>query len=214
MKLKIYSLNNNKVKYLVNSDERLSKLIRHIKTCALQLEEDDFKCIIKYIIGQQISDKMRESIWNKLCERYNDITPQLILNISDDELRNFGICKQRVLYIKNLATAILNNQISFKKLRKRNNDEIKKELTKIKGIGNWTVEMYLIFSLGREDVFSKGDNTIKRVIKWMYNLENLPTNSELEMYFSKWLQYSTIVSVYFWEAIAQNLLTINFDELK
>ena len=211
MKIKKYNLNNNKVKYLITTDEKLGKLIRYIKSCNIPIEEDDFKCIVKYIIGQQISDKMRESIWQKLCKK--DITPQTMANINNDELNNLGICRQKINYIKNLSNAILNNNIDFKKLKKLTNEEITKQLTSIKGIGNWTVEMYLIFSLGRENVFSKGDHTIKRVIKWMYNLEKLPSNKELETYFSKWLDYSTIVSAYFWEAIAKDIISQNICDL-
>ena len=136
-----------------------------------------------------------------------------MIKISDDNLRNIGICRQKVTYIKNLSLAVLNKQIVFKDLKKLANQDIINELTKIKGIGNWTVEMYLIFSLGREDVLSKGDNTIKRVLKWMYNLKELPNSKELEKYFSNWLQYSTIVSAYFWEAIAKDVIEKNFNEL-
>lgn len=213
MKTKKYNLNNKKVQFLINSDEKLGKLIRHIKSCYLLIEEDDFKCIIKYIIGQQISDKTRESIWIKMCKKYKDITPKTMNNISEIELRNLGICKQKVTYIKNLSLAVLNNQIDFQVFKKLTNQEIINELTKIKGIGNWTAEMYLIFSLGRENVLSKGDLSIKRIIKWMYNLEELPSSKDLETYFSNWLQYSTIVSVYFWEAIAKDIIKKNINEL-
>ena len=74
--------------------------------------------------------------------------------------------------------------------------------------------MYLIFSMSRENVLSKGDNTIQRVLKWMYNLEELPSKKEVEQYFNKWLDYSTIVSAYFWEAIAKNTINKKFNELK
>lgn len=214
MKIKKYNLNNKKVKYLIDSDESLGKLIKNIKSCSLSIEEDGFKCIVKYIIGQQISDKTRESIWNKLCENYGDIYPQVMLETSELELRNIGICRQKITYIKNLSLAVLNNQINFKNFKKLTNDEIIKKLTKIKGIGKWTAEMYLIFSLGRENVLSRGDNTIKRLIKWLYNLEKLPSSKELDEYFSNWMEYSTIVSVYFWEAIARGITKNNIDDLK
>ena len=92
------------------------------------------------------------------------------------------------------------------------NEEIIKKLTTLKGIGQWTAEMYLIFSLGRENVFSKNDGTIRRTIKWMYNLENLPTSNELEQYFRQWIELATIVSFYLWKAIELGLLKTTFDE--
>ena len=212
MKVKKYNLSNKKVQYLISSDEILGKLIKNIKTCSILIEEDDFKCLVKYIIGQQISDKTREIIWTRLCDKYKGISPKKMISISDEKLKELGICRQKVAYIKNLSLAIINNQIDFKVIKKLSSQEIKKELTRIKGIGNWTVEMYLIFSLGREDILSKGDNTIKRVLKWMYNLDKLPCSKDVENYFSNWLQYSTIVSAYFWEAIAKDLISKNINE--
>ena len=100
MKVKKYNLNNKKVQFLISSDEKLGKLIKYIRSCSIPIEDDDFKCIVKYIIGQQISDKTRESIWKKLCEKYQDISPETLNIISDDELRSFGICKQKITYIK------------------------------------------------------------------------------------------------------------------
>lgn len=213
MKIKEYNLNNKNVQFLINSDEKLGKLIKYIKSCRLLIEEDDFKCIVKYIIGQQISDKTRESIWIKMCDKYKDISPYTMNNISEEELRTLGICKQKISYIKNLSLAVLNNQINFKAFTKLSNQEIINELTKIKGIGKWTAEMYLIFSLERENVLSKGDLTIRRIIKWMYDLECLPSPKDLETYFSNWLQYSTIVSAFFWEAIAKDIVKKNINEL-
>ncbi len=212
MKTKKYDLNNKEVQYLISTDKKLEKLIRYLKSCSIMIEEDDFKCLVKYIIGQQISDKTREVIWNKLCIKYR-VSPKTMIGISEEELKSFGICRQKVIYIKNLANAIIDKQIDFKEFKNLTSKEIIDKLVKIKGIGNWTVEMYLIFSLGREDILSKGDNTIKRVLKWMYNLNELPSSKEVEKYFSKWLQYSTIVSAYFWEAIAKNLLNKNINDL-
>ena len=85
-------------------------------------------------------------------------------------------------------------------------------MTSIKGIGKWTAEMYLIFSLGRENVLAKDDGTIQRVIKWIYNLDLLPNHKQLTNYFSKWQGNETIVSAYFWKAIELNLLQNSFDE--
>ena len=214
MYVKEYDLNNEKVQFLINTDKQLAKLIKYIKTCHILIEEDGFKCLVKYIIGQQISDKIREVIWNRLCNKYKDISPETMINTNEEELNSIGICKQKVNYIKNLSSAILNKEIDFNEFKNLSNQEIIKRLVKIKGIGNWTVEMYLIFSLGREDVISRGDNTIQRVLKWMYNLETLPTSRDVGLYFKKWSEYSTIVSAYFWEAIAKDLMKQNFNNLK
>lgn len=185
-----YDLHNEKVKYLIGTDEKLGKLIRYIKTSELIIEEDGFKCIIKYIIGQQISDKARETIWQRVCTNYGNLTPEKILMMKDNELKKVGLSERKVTYIKNLATAVINGDINFDEFKRLTNEEVIKKLTTLKGIGQWTAEMYLIFSLGRENVLSKGDGTVRRTIQWMYDLEELPSSEELIKYFRRWTQYA------------------------
>ena len=159
-----YDLDNEKVKYLINTDEKLGKLIRYINKTELIIEEDGFKCIVKYIIGQQISDKARETIWQRVCAIWKNITPEKILEIEDNELRRVGLSERKINYIKILASAVISKDINFCDFEEFTNEEIIKKLTALKGIGQWTAEMYLIFSLGRENVLSKGDGTIRRTI--------------------------------------------------
>ena len=201
MQILEYNLNNEKVQYLINSDDKLGKLIKFIGSSELILETDGFKCLVKYIIGQQISDKARETIWQRFCSNLGDINPKLILSTADNTLKEMGLSERKVEYIKTLATAIINDEIDFNSFSNLTNEEIIQKLTSLKGIGRWTAEMYLIFSLGRENVLSKGDGTVKRMVQWMYNLETLPTSKELDFYFRSWNKYATIVSAYLWRSI-------------
>lgn len=208
-----YDLDNEKVKYLINTDEKLGKLIRYINKTELIIEEDGFKCIVKYIIGQQISDKARETIWQRVCAIWKNITPEKILEIEDNELRRVGLSERKINYIKILASAVISKDINFCDFKELTNEEIIKKLTALKGIGQWTAEMYLIFSLGRENVLSKGDGTIRRTIQWMYDLEKLPSSEILLKYFSSWTQYATIVSSYLWKSIELGLVQKPFDKM-
>lgn len=208
-----YDLDNEKVKYLINTDEKLGKLIRYINKTELIIEEDGFKCIVKYIIGQQISDKARETIWQRVCAIWKNITPEKILEIEDNELRRVGLSERKINYIKILASAVISKDINFCDFKELTNEEIIKKSTALKGIGQWTAEMYLIFSLGRENVLSKGDGTIRRTIQWMYDLEKLPSSEILLKYFSSWTQYATIVSSYLWKSIELGLVQKPFDEI-
>ena len=214
MQILEYNLNNEKVQYLINSDNKLGKLIKFIGSSELVIEPDGFKCLVKYIIGQQISDKARETIWKRFCSTFENINPKLILSIDDNKLKEMGLSQRKVEYIKTLATAIINNEINFNSFSNLTNEEIIQKLTSLKGIGRWTAEMYLIFSLGREDVLSKGDGTVKRMIQWMYNLDNLPTSKELDFYFRSWNQYATIVSAYLWKSIEMGLPQTSFDAIE
>lgn len=209
-----YDIDNEKVKHLINTDEKLGKLICYINKTELILEEDGFKCIVKYIIGQQISDKARETIWQRVCSAFkNEVTPEKIIEINDNELRKVGLSERKINYIKILASAVISEDINFYDFKKLTNEEIIKKLTALKGIGQWTAEMYLIFSLGRENVFSKGDGTIRRTIQWMYDLEKLPSPEILIKYFSSWTQYATIVSSYLWKSIELGLVRKPFNEI-
>lgn len=205
-----YDINDDKVQYLMSTDECLNKLIKYVKNTEVIIESDGFCCLVKYIIGQQISDKARETIWNKFKSKFKGINPYDILNTDNTEIKLIGLSERKVNTIKRVALEIVNNKVNFNKYVSYTNEQIIEELTKIKGIGRWTVEMYLIFSLGREDVLSGSDGTIKRTIKWMYNLSVLPTNQDIKQIFKKWKGYETIVSTFLWKSIELNLTQVEF----
>lgn len=207
-----YDLNDQRVQYLISTDEVLGKLIRYIGTSELVIEEDGFKCLVQYIIGQQISDKARETIWQKVCCLIGTITPSNLLRVNDDDLSGRGISGRKVQYIKGLAAAIVEKRLDLRGLPVLTNTEIITKLTALKGIGRWTAEMYLIFALGREDVCAKEDGSIRRVLQWMYGLEETPSAIVTEKYFVTWREYATIVSAYLWKAVSLGLTRMLFIE--
>lgn len=208
-----YDINSDKVKYLMTTDECLNKLIKYVKNTELIIEPDGFSCLIKYVIGQQISDKARETIWNKFKNKFKFINANDILKTDNDEIKSVGLSERKVDSIKRIALEIVNDNLKFDKYIYYTNEQIIEELIKIKGVGRWTAEMYLIFSLGREDVLSKSDGTIKRTIKWMYNLPVLPTNQHIKQIFDKWNGYETIVSTFLWKSIELNLIQNEFSKI-
>lgn len=208
-----YDLNDKRVQYLIRTDAALGKLIRYIGTSELVIEKDGFRCLVKYIVGQQISDKARETIWQRMCKTLECVTPDAVLLTSDSVFRGMGLSGRKVEYIQILATEVMERKIDFVELQSMANEEIIAKLIALKGIGRWTAEMYLIFSLGRENVLSKGDGTIRRAIQWMYALEELPSTKEVAEYFSNWIKYGTIVSSYLWKSIALGLIQKPFNEV-
>ena len=200
-----YDLKDARVQYLIRTDAALGQLIKYIGTSELIIEKDGFRCLVKYIIGQQISDKARETIWQRVCNTLDHVTPDAILLTNDSILRGIGLSSRKVEYIKILASEIVAGRIDFDKFSSLTNEEIIAKLIALKGIGRWTAEMYLIFSLGRENVLSKGDGTIRRTIQWMYDLDAPPSAKEVARYFSNWAQYATIVSSYLWKSITLGL---------
>ena len=161
MKKLYYSLSDNKIKQLLDVDDRITRLINYIDEASIELEEDGFKCIVKYIIGQQISDKARETIWKRI-DLNIEVSAEGISQASEELLREYGLSLRKINYIKGVARDIISNHIDFKEFNNLSNDEVIKKLTALKGIGKWTAEMYLIFSLGRENVLSTGDRYNKK----------------------------------------------------
>ena len=209
-----YDICSEKVQYLMSTDIRLHNLIQSVGSCELQLEKDGFKCLVKYIVGQQISDKARETIWNRMQSITGGITANNIYKTDIKEIQLTGISERKSRYIKELSTSIVDGNIIFTDIIHMTNEQIIKKLTALKGIGQWTAEMYLIFSLGRENVLSSGDGTIKRVTQWLYELKELPTSKEVIEIFEKWKGYETIVSAYFWATISSGIIKRSIGQMK
>ena len=129
--------------------------------------------LVESIIGQQLSGKAADTIFKRFLALFNNKfpTPEKLMKTSDEKLRSAGMSYSKASYVKNIAKAFADGTLDIKILKKMSDVEVKKELTKIKGVGNWTAEMTLIFTLKREDVFSIGDAGLRRAIKKLYNIE-------------------------------------------
>lgn len=129
--------------------------------------------LVESIIGQQLSGKAADTIFKRFLALFNNQfpTPEKLIKTSDEKLRSAGMSYSKASYIKNIAKAFADGILDIKILRKMNDEEVIKELTKIKGVGNWTAEMTLIFTLKREDVFSLGDAGLRRAIKNLYKID-------------------------------------------
>lgn len=208
-----YGTYDKRVQYLMKSDKQLGKLIQFIGDIELNVEEDGFKCLVKYIIGQQISDKARETIWQRICSFAGEVCPEKINGISDSDLRQLGLSGKKVNYIKTLSNRIVDHAIDLAKHQQMSNSEIIDDLTTLPGIGKWTAEMYLIFSLARQNILSLGDGTIKRTIGWMYDYNTLPTSQDILDCFQLWREQATIVSIYLWKASEIGLTKKPFERI-
>ena len=211
-KLKI-KLEDERIQHLITTDSTLSELIRVIGDIELEIEKDGYCCIVKYIIGQQISDKARETIWQRLCKLCGPVTPINFVEQSYEQLRGLGLSGRKIEYLRNFSSCLISKKFDLKEMKFLSNQEIIDKLILIKGIGHWTAEMYLIFGLGRLDVLSVNDGTIRRSIQWMYNLKYLPKRQDIIDCFKKWEGYETIVYLYLWKSISLGLQKIPFNNL-
>jgi len=195
--------------YLINSDPLLAKLIKAVGSYTLELNDNYYIKLIQSIVGQQLSIKAKETIWSRVEALCENITPINILNISDMSLRNAGISFSKISYIKGLSEKVIQQNLDFQNIESLSNDEIIKILTSVKGIGKWTAEMFLIFSLGRLDVMSLEDAGLRRAIKWLYSFNEPPSSLEVERISQLWKPYRSIASLYLWQAIDTSLIYDN-----
>lgn len=164
-------------------------------------EHEHFHSLVRAIIGQQLSGKAADTIYTRFVTLLdNVVSPDTILAIDDQKLRDVGMSWAKVSYSKDLALKVSKNEVHLHKLDTMTNEEIIMELTKIKGIGPWTVEMFLMFTLEREDVFSFGDLGLKKGITKVYGIEN-PTQKQIENIIAKWSPYKTYGSIALWESL-------------
>ena len=202
----IFTKNSTEAAKLQTMDPELAALIDMIGDYTLVLRTDYFKSLIRIIVGQQISVKAAKTIWgrfNSLCETIN---PAAINVLEDDVIRETGISKPKLIYIKDLTQKILSEEINFKELENMEDEQVIRQLTRVKGVGRWTAEMFLIFSLGRLDVFSANDVGLKRAIKSLYSLASMPVTEEIEELSFKWKPYRSVSSLYLWSALDQKYI--------
>lgn len=155
-----------------------------------------FEDLVSAIVGQQLSVKAAASIWKRFQDLVGEVTPENILPKTHEELRAVGLSNRKVEYIRGLAAANLN----LIKISKLPDEEVMAELIKIKGIGPWTVEMILIFTLGREDIFSIGDLGLRNAVAKHYNVdrEDLEKIKEISL---AWSPYRSYASRYLWKSL-------------
>lgn len=194
-----------KIKDVLCKDKQLDKLIRQIGDDPLSRINNNgkvFDHLINAILSQQLSTKVAkviaERFWNKIGNKKQKI--DTIINLDIEELRLCGLSYQKGNYVKNIANFWKDQNIKDKDFEAMADDEILKKLTQIKGVGNWTAEMVLMFCLGREDVFSHDDYGIQVAMKKIYKLES--SGKELKEAMikksSKWKPYRTYACMYLW----------------
>jgi DNA-3-methyladenine glycosylase II len=158
---------------------------------------------VESIISQQLSIKASDTIFSRFKKLFSKeiITPEKLIKIEDQKIRNAGISFSKIKYIKGIARAIIDKQLDLKKLDDLTDEEIIGELIKLKGVGKWTAEMFLMFTLGRTDVFSAGDLGLQNAIVKLYKLKNKPDQTILLEISNKWSPHRTIASRILWKSL-------------
>ena len=159
----------------------------------IRKSELGFKSLFKTIVGQQLSTTAANSIWNRLYD--NGVTVPTVLLASEDEfLRSLGLSKTKIIYAKGLALA----DIDYKEFLNKPDDYVIQKLLMVKGIGMWTAQIYLMFSLRRVDVFAAGDLALKEGVRILFDLEMRPSDDELTVIAEQWQPFRTIAAMIIW----------------
>ncbi len=196
--MKIFEIREEELAYLKKKDKKLGKAIEEIGKIERELKPDIFFGLISSVVSQQISGKVATILFGRLETLAKKITPLNLVKLSIEEIRACGISYKKAEYIKNITDAFVSKKILPKKLEEMENEEIIKTLIELDGVGRWTAEMMLIFSLQRKNVLSFNDFGIRKGLCKLYNLETI-SKEEFEKYRKKFSPYGSIASFYLWE---------------
>ena len=188
---------------LSEKDKTLKAIIDEYDLPPMWTRPAIFQSLILTILEQQVSLASAYSAFKKLKEKIGFVTPKKILSLTDAELRACYFSRQKIIYARASATAIVTKKINLKKLALLTDEEIRTELKKIKGIGDWTVDVYLMHALQRSDLFPLGDIALVNSLKHVKQLHSKTTKEEMLAIAESWRPYRTIASMILWHAYIQ-----------
>jgi len=188
---------------VLKKDPKLARIIKVVGEYQTTTTSNYFESLIEAIITQQLAGAAAKAISKRFRALYGKKFPKPadVLKTSDPKLRKTGLSGMKVKYIKDLAKNIESKKLKLRSLSKLSDDEIVEQLTQVKGIGRWTAEMFLIFSLGRMDVLPVGDLGLKKGVQLLNSSAKLPTPDEIEELAEKWRPYRTVATWYLWKSL-------------
>ena len=190
--------------YLYNVDQRMGQLIDKFGPLELSPIKNYYESLVRSIIYQQLSGKAAATIYGRFkdlfnCKKYPK--PKDVLSIPFEILRGVGLSKQKATYIRDLSEKWDRGEVNLSNSNSMSDDKISAELIKIKGIGQWTADMFLMFTLARPDVFPYGDLGIQKGLMELNKMDRLPTRKEMELEATQWKPYRTMAALYLWKIV-------------
>lgn len=190
-------------KHFRKNDLVLFSYVDKVELTVYTPPSDLFVELCDTIINQQLSGKAAATIFNRFKKLFpkKKITAKGLLKLSDAKIRSCGTSNAKVKSLKDLSKRVVSGELNLKKIKNLSNEDVIKELVKVKGIGPWSADMFLMFGLGREDVFSHGDLGLRKAIMKMYGFRKEPTIKQVEKIISKWKPYRTYASRVLWRSL-------------
>lgn len=197
MALQHFPYGDEEVSYLTSRDPILGKVIADIGPLRREVHPDLYASLVKCIVGQQIATKAQETIWRRITDAMGEVTPEAVAACPDDALQQFGLSFRKVSYIKNSTEQVLSGELDLEGLSSLSDDEVCRRLSALPGIGVWTAEMLMMFSLQRLDVLSWGDLAIQRGLRMVYHHRRI-TPQLFAKYKRRYSPYGSVASLYLW----------------
>lgn len=195
------------IEYLSTKDEVMALIIKNVGDCRISKSRNYYKALVHSIMAQQISVKASQSIAKKFYKLIDDkLQPDNVLMYSIEELRTVGLSIQKATYIRDLSEKFALNENIYSHLGQFSDEEVIVKLTEVKGIGVWTAQMFLIFSLGRLDVLPLDDVGFQNAFQKYYKMKKRPSPKYLERMSKKWSPYRSVAVWYLWEAFDQAIM--------
>ncbi len=188
---------DTEIQYLKDKDTLLGAAIDKIGRIQREVHPDLFSALVSSIVGQQISTKAWQTIWQRMIDGLGQISPQTINAYPVEKLQKFGITFKKAEYIKNAAEKVLNGTLDIESLTNKSDKEVCSELSSLDGVGVWTAEMLMTFSMQRPDVMSFGDLAIQRGLRMLYHHRKI-SKKLFQKYKRRYSPYATVASLYLW----------------
>ncbi|MDQ3568343.1 MAG: DNA-3-methyladenine glycosylase [Actinomycetota bacterium] len=165
--------------------------------------DDAYGVLVRTIVGQQLSTKAARSIYNRLAAIFGDRppTPEELLAADEDELRAAGLSRPKIRYLRDLASHVLTGEVDFDSMHALSDEEVSARITAVKGLGQWSADMFLMFHLSRPDVLPVGDLGVRRAVERAYELPEMPDPDALRILAEPWRPHRTLASFYLWESL-------------
>jgi len=190
------------INHLKKSDPILRGIIERVGPCRMEFGPPEFHSLAEAIVYQQLHGKAAVTIFNRFVALAGEpLTPDGILKLNDEQLRSAGLSKQKSGYLKDLASKAREGLLDFTKLMEMPDEEVIEHLTQVKGVGVWTAQMFLIFTLKRSDVLPTGDYGVQAAMKKYYRKRKMPTPKEMEKIARPWSPYRSIACWYLWKSL-------------
>lgn len=191
------------IKRLRKVDPILKEVIDRVGPFQLKLTRNRYHSLARAIVSQQISTAAARSIWQRLEQLTapKSLTADAIIALADDQLRGAGLSPQKLRYFRDLAIRVADGRLPLSRLPKMHDEAVVEALVEVTGIGAWTAQMFLIFSLGRADVFAPDDYGLRAAIKNLYSLEVLPNKALALQIAEPWQPFRSIASWYLWRSL-------------